>query len=96
MPAVGALVRCTDGSWNAATAELPARPSFPAWRHARRAPAVQHAARWSDDLDVLGMRCGGVRAGADRRLPDSRGCFSSALVPHPSTPTSSAQDRSTT
>jgi hypothetical protein len=49
---------------DAATAELSARASLAAGRDARRAPAVQYVSRWTHDLDVPGVRCGGVRAGA--------------------------------
>ena len=54
---------------DAATAELPARASVTAGRDARRAPAVQHVSRWTHDLDVPGVRCGGVRPAAAYRLP---------------------------
>jgi hypothetical protein len=37
---------------DAATAELPARPSLAAGRDACRAPAVQHVSRWTYHLDV--------------------------------------------
>lgn len=64
-----------------ATSALPARS--PAWprRDARRAPAVLMPRR-SHDLDLPGVRCGGVRAAADRRLPDSRWRGSGALAGH--------------
>jgi len=35
---------------------------------------MQHVSRWAYHLDVPGVRWAGVRATADRRLPDSRRC----------------------
>ena len=55
-----------------ATAELPTRPPARPQRDARRAPAVQHVSRWTHDLDMPGMWCGGVRAAATYRLPRPR------------------------
>jgi hypothetical protein len=60
MPVVGDLVRYTDGSWiDTAAAELPALSSLPARRDARRSPAVLLQG-WAHDLDVPGMRRGGM------------------------------------
>jgi hypothetical protein len=56
---------------DAATAEVPARPSPPAWRDAGRPPAVLMPRR-SHDLDPPGVRCGGVWAAATCRLPRPR------------------------
>ena len=71
---------------DAATAVLPARSSLAPWRDARRAPAVQYLSPWAHHLDVPGMRCGGVRATADRWLPDSGWCRAVRLgaytIPH--------------
>jgi hypothetical protein len=44
---------------DAAAAELPARLPARPRRDARRAPAVQYVSRWTYNLDVSGMRCGG-------------------------------------
>jgi hypothetical protein len=68
-----------------ATAELPARAPARPRRDARRAPAVQRVSRWTHDLDMSGLRLGGVRATADRRLPDSRWCGRGALGAHRAT-----------
>jgi hypothetical protein len=51
---------------DAAAAELPARPSLPAWRDAFRAPTVQHVSRWTHNLDV--PACGAVVYGPPLRL----------------------------
>jgi hypothetical protein len=67
---------------DAATAELPARASVTAGRDARRPPAVQHVSRWTHDLDVPGVRCGGVRAAAAYRLPRPRRPGRDALGAH--------------
>jgi hypothetical protein len=56
---------------DAAAAELPARSSLPARRDASRSSAVLLQG-WAHDMDMLGLRRGGVRAAADRRLPGSR------------------------
>jgi hypothetical protein len=53
----------------------PARPR----RDARRAPAVRHVSRWAHDLDMPGMRRGGVRAAATYRLPHPRRAGRGAL-----------------
>ena len=54
-----------------ATSALPARPSARPQRDARRAPAVLKPRR-SHDLDLPGVRCGGVWAAATCRLPRPR------------------------
>jgi hypothetical protein len=65
---------------DAAAAELPARSSARPQRDARRAPALLVPWR-THDLDVSRLRQRGVRATAERRLPDSRRCRSGALAP---------------
>jgi hypothetical protein len=69
MPAVGELVRCTNGSWMVRPPEaLPARSPARRRPHAGRAPALRLCWR-AYDLDVLGVRWRGVRAAANGRVP---------------------------
>lgn len=83
MPAVGALVRCIDGSWMTRPPQrCPAGHRLEPGPDARRAPAVQHVSRRAHDLDVPGVRWRGVWATANRQVPDSRWCRSGALSPH--------------
>src|SRR5262249_52589133 len=70
---------------DAATGEFPCRPSAGTGPDARRTSAVQYVSRWAHHQDVSRLRRRGVRAGADRRLQDSRRCGSGALD-NPSSP----------
>jgi hypothetical protein len=72
MPAVGALVRCTDSSWM--TRPPQNCPAGHRLDPGRMLVGDQPCStcRWTHDLDVPGVRCGGLWAGADRRLSDSR------------------------
>ena len=69
MPAVGELVRCTDGSWIIRPPQrCPRGHRLGAGPHAGRAPALRLCWR-AYDLDVLGVRWRGVRAAANGRVP---------------------------
>jgi hypothetical protein len=69
MPAVGELVRCTDGSWMVRPPQrCPRGHRLGAGRTLVGHPALRLCWR-AYDLDVLGVRWRGVRAAANGRVP---------------------------